>query len=90
MIRRLPWKPEWKSIRARTMVMLLCVNAVIILLLSLGAFRFYRQSFVDEIASARSDVRGRLPSGPASSRPTFIRCPTSTVTTISFPRRCRS
>lgn len=56
MIRRLPWKPEWKSIRARTMVMLLCVNAVIILLLSLGAFRFYRQSFVDEIASARSDV----------------------------------
>ena len=56
MLRRLLSKREWKSIRAGTMAMLLCVNVVIILLLSLGAFSFYQQSFVDEIAGARSDV----------------------------------
>lgn len=56
MLRRLLLKREWKSIRAETMAMLLCVNVVIIFLLSLGAFSFYQQSFVDEIAGARSDV----------------------------------
>ena len=56
MIRRLLSRREWKSIRAGTMAMLLCVNTVIILLLSLGAFTFFQESFVDEIAGARSDV----------------------------------
>ena len=36
--------------------MLVCVNTVIILLLSLGAFHFFQRSFVNEIAGARSDV----------------------------------
>ena len=56
MLRRLLPKREWRSIRVGTMAMLLCVNVVIILLLSLGTYGFYQKSFVDEIAGARSDV----------------------------------
>ena len=45
-----------RSVRTRTLLMLLCVNTAIILLLSLGAFRAFQQSFVNEIATNRSDV----------------------------------
>ncbi len=44
------------SIRSGTLAVLVCVNTVIILLLSLGAFAFFQQGFVNEIAGARSDV----------------------------------
>lgn len=49
---------KWKkiSVRGGTMAMLVCVNTVIILLLSLGAFAFFQKGFVNEIAGARSDV----------------------------------
>lgn len=38
------------------MTILLCINVVIILLLSAGTFSFYKKSLVSEIAAARSDV----------------------------------
>lgn len=47
---------RWHSVRTRTMMTLLCVNTVIILLLSLGAFWFFQDSFIREIASNRTDV----------------------------------
>lgn len=50
---------EWRkmlSVRTGTLLLLLAVNAAIILLLSLGTLSFYKSSFIDEIAGARSDV----------------------------------
>lgn len=44
------------SVRTRTMITLLCVNTVIILLLSVGAFWFFQKSFIREIATNRTDV----------------------------------
>ena len=45
-----------RSVRTRTMITLLCVNTVIILLLSVGAFWFFQKSFIREIATNRTDV----------------------------------
>ena len=56
MFRHLRLKKKEMSIRGGVMAMLVCVNAVIILLLSMGAFAFFQNGFVDEIAGARSDV----------------------------------
>ena len=47
---------RWHSVRTRTMLTLLCVNTVIILLLSVGAFWFFQESFIREIATNRTDV----------------------------------
>ncbi len=47
---------RWYSVRTRTMLTLVCVNTVIILLLSAGAFWFFQTSFIREIATNRTDV----------------------------------
>lgn len=47
---------RWRSVRTRTLLTLLCVNTAIILLLSVGAFRAFQRSFIQEIATNRSDV----------------------------------
>ena len=49
-------KGWWRSVRARTQLMLLCVNTAINLLRSVGAFRAFQRSFIQEIATNRSDV----------------------------------
>lgn len=56
MIRHLITKRTFRCIRVVTMTILLCINVVIILLLSAGTFSFYKKSLVSEIAAARSDV----------------------------------
>lgn len=56
MIRHLIAKRTFRCIRVVTMTILLCINVVIILLLSAGTFSFYKKSLVSEIAAARSDV----------------------------------
>lgn len=56
MIRHLIAKRTFRCIRVVAMAILLCINVVIILLLSAGTFSFYKKSLVSEIAAARSDV----------------------------------
>lgn len=46
----------WNSIRVRMMAMLLCVNIVIIGILSVGAYSIYQDSFIRELAGSRTDV----------------------------------
>lgn len=46
----------WNSIRIRMMSMLLCVNIIIIAILSLGAYSIYQDSFIRELAGSRTDV----------------------------------
>lgn len=47
---------KWNSIRAQVIAVLVSINGVITLLLSMGGFYFYRDSFIHEIADTRSDV----------------------------------
>lgn len=49
-------KKKWNSIRTQVIVVLVFTNGVIILLLSIGGFLFYRSSFIHEIADTRADV----------------------------------
>lgn len=53
-------KRKLGSIRTRMMGMLLLVNVAIILLLSTTTYAFYRDTFVQEIASARADVSRQI------------------------------
>lgn len=49
-------RPRWESIRVRMMAMLLFVNIAIIAVLSFGAYFIYRDSFIRELATSRTDV----------------------------------
>src|SRR5699024_4568493 len=49
-------KHWWNSIRTRMMLMLLCVNIIIIGILSVGAYTVYQAGFLRELSSSRADV----------------------------------
>lgn len=48
------------SIRSYLLQFLVCVNVAIIVLLSVGAYTFYQDSFIQEIATARVDVSRQI------------------------------
>lgn len=49
-------KHWWNSIRTRMMLMLLCVNIIIIGILSVGAYTVYQAGFLRELSGSRADV----------------------------------
>ena len=68
-------KHWWNSIRTRMMLMLLCVNIIIIGILSVGAYTVYQAGFLRELSGSRADVLRQIGERVGfSDVNNFIRC----------------